>query len=38
MINGGAADAPAPTPAPARRGPAVASMEPGPAALGYSAQ
>ena len=37
MINGAPADAP-PAPGPARRGPAVASMEPGPAALGYSAQ
>jgi hypothetical protein len=37
MINGAPADAP-PAPAPARRGPAVASMEPGPAALGYSAE
>jgi len=37
MINGGPADVPA-TPGPARRGPAVASMEPGPAALGYSDQ
>ena len=36
MING-TPDA-APAPAPERRGPAVASMEPGPAALGYSAQ
>src|SRR5436309_4752905 len=37
MINGAPADTP-PAPGPARRGPAVASMEPGPAALGYSAQ
>jgi hypothetical protein len=38
MIDGGPADAPPPAPAPARRGPAVASMEQGPATLGYSAQ
>src|SRR6266540_359002 len=37
MINGGPADAPS-APGPARRGPAVASMEPGTAALGYTAQ
>jgi hypothetical protein len=38
MINGGPADAP-PTAAPVpRRGPAVASMEPGTGALAYSAQ
>jgi hypothetical protein len=38
MINGAPAEAAPPAPAPARRGPAVASMEPGSAALGYSAE
>src|SRR5215208_5393200 len=38
MINGTPADAPPPAPAPGRRGPAVASLEPGASALGYSAQ
>jgi hypothetical protein len=38
MINGAPTEAPPPAPAPARRGPAIASAEPGPAALGYSAQ
>jgi hypothetical protein len=37
MINGGPVDAP-PAPAPGRRGPAVASTEPGTGALAYSAQ
>jgi len=38
MINGTPADAPPPAPAPGRRGPAVASLESGSSALGYSAQ
>jgi hypothetical protein len=38
MINGGPVEAPTPAPAPARRGPAVASVEPGTGALAYSTQ
>jgi hypothetical protein len=38
MINGGPAETPPPSPAPARRGPAIASVEPGTGALAYSAQ
>lgn len=38
MINGGPAEAPPAAPAPGRRGPAVASLEPSVRALGYSAE
>jgi hypothetical protein len=38
IINGTPADPPAPAVTPVRRGPAVASAEPGPLALGYSPQ
>jgi hypothetical protein len=38
MINGGPAEVPPAAPAPGRRGPAVASAEPAPRALGYSAE
>jgi hypothetical protein len=38
MINGGPAEVPPAAPAPSRRGPAVASAEPAPRALGYSAE
>ena len=38
MINGGPAEVPPAAPAPSRRGPAVASVELAPRALGYSAE